>query len=291
MRIVVLFHEDCRQVHSYFISAAARIWREQGHHVKYLFGTGEFCPADVCILHVDLTIVPEDYLEFASLFPVTVNGRVSDIRKSSFSKNLVDADSDYRGSVIVKTDENFAGWPERLLAENRLVLGLARLTRRLRRPRIRFTDSFDYRIYPGYDDVPARYRSDPRFVIEKFIPEMEDGYYVCHSYVFFGDVHHGFREYSPDPIVKTGSSVMTMSETPHDEMVKARYEMDFEYGKFDYCISGNKVHLLDVNKTFGVPSFVDRSKFESVTENRANGLFTIVNLDAGVEPTEACCPN
>ena len=110
-RIVIIFHEQQRHwaVDRYLISKMADLWHEDGLEVRYVFGVDEFVHADLAILHVDLSVVPEEYLELASRYPITLNGRVRDIRKSSFSKNLLAPHDDFNGKVIVKTDLNHGG--------------------------------------------------------------------------------------------------------------------------------------------------------------------------------------
>jgi hypothetical protein len=99
----------------YAIANLADIWRKSGLQVVMLFGTKKYVPADLAIVHVNLSVVPEDYLAFARRYPAVLNGHVRDIRKSAISQNLLLPDSLYEGPVIVKTDLNSAGMPERSL--------------------------------------------------------------------------------------------------------------------------------------------------------------------------------
>ncbi len=74
--------------------------------------------------------------------------------------------------VIVKTDLNFAGTPER---------------KRIKRPVDKIVHHpLKYPIYPNLDAVPSFYRSNPDFIIERFLPEIDGGYCV-RSYRFMGD--------------------------------------------------------------------------------------------------------
>ena len=115
-RIAILMHEKDGEhtIHQYVITLLADHWREDGHEVFFLFGTKRFVPADLIIVHVDLSVVPDSYLRFAARYPVAVNGRVRDIRKSTFSTGLLRPDDLWQGPVIVKSDFNYAGEPERL---------------------------------------------------------------------------------------------------------------------------------------------------------------------------------
>ena len=85
----------------YAVHYLAEIWRSEGLDVVYLHGVDEFVPADVAIVHVDLSVVPDEYLDFARRYPVAVNGQLKDIRKSTHSTLRVTKASDYGGAVHV----------------------------------------------------------------------------------------------------------------------------------------------------------------------------------------------
>jgi hypothetical protein len=89
--IAILFHENNRKhdLSSYAIAFLAEFWRQDGNRVRYLFGTHKFVPADLLLIHVDLSIVPDEYLEFASRYPIALNKVPKDIRKAQVSTNLV----------------------------------------------------------------------------------------------------------------------------------------------------------------------------------------------------------
>ena len=75
-------------------------WKQVGIEVVMLFGPDYFEPADVLIVHVDLTVVPGNYLAFSRRFPVVFNGCAKDISKRLVSKNLIDEDDPYRGPEL-----------------------------------------------------------------------------------------------------------------------------------------------------------------------------------------------
>ena len=116
--IAVLFHESRRDrgPRDYAIGALARFWRRDGHRVVFLYGVEKFVPADLVVVHVDLSVVPQEYLDFAARYPAAVNGGVRDVRKSSFSRNRLAAEDSWDGRVIVKSNLNYAGIPERVAA-------------------------------------------------------------------------------------------------------------------------------------------------------------------------------
>jgi hypothetical protein len=88
--IAIIFHEnDKGRAQHYAITYLAEMWQERGINPIFIFGTKRFVPADLAILHVNLSIVPDEYIEFAHMYPIVLNGMVKDIRKSSFSDHLI----------------------------------------------------------------------------------------------------------------------------------------------------------------------------------------------------------
>ena len=82
-RIAILRHEREPLEHrdAYLVSWIARHWEKRGAAVEHLYGVRDFRPADLLVLHVDLSVVPDEYLRFAERYPIVVNGRLVDIRK------------------------------------------------------------------------------------------------------------------------------------------------------------------------------------------------------------------
>src|SRR3978361_1955265 len=91
------------------LSELAAIWRQRGVHVSILNRLDPGLVADALILHVNLTVVPNEYLRYIERFPVVINARPTDISKRRVSRNLVERRTSYGGPVIVKTDRNFRG--------------------------------------------------------------------------------------------------------------------------------------------------------------------------------------
>jgi hypothetical protein len=263
-RIAILFHEyeRSRDRRDYTIHTLADFWTEDGHRVVFLYGVKKFVPADVVIVHVDLSVVPEEYLDFAARYPAAFNGRVRDVRKSSFSADLVGAGDPYGGPVIVKSNLNYAGIPERLVAAGRprSLRGLLRWPRAARAargpdaalaPPPEFETPTDYRIYDSPGDVPRGCFGREDLVVEKFLPEMQDGLYCLRLFHFLGDRTACVRIASPSPIVKVDNLVRREIVEPHPEVREMRRTLGFDYGKFDYVLHDGRVVLLDINKTPG----------------------------------------
>ena len=229
-------------------------------------------PADICFVHVDLSVVPESYLEFAKRYPVAVNAELRDIRKSSFSEHLLAANDSWPGGVIVKTDLNYAGWPEMSLKSSLPKKVMLRLLNKMPLLSMGPCTSMDYRVYDSLNDVPDHYFSDDRFVIEKFLPEREREYYVCNSYLFMGESYVCNRKTSLLPIVKDRGLVSETEIEPHPDAVSARSRLKVDYGKFDYCVYEGEMILLDVNKTITFSRPRGRTEVAAEVFNRTNAL-------------------
>jgi hypothetical protein len=274
-RVVVLWHERERAATgAYMITYLAQYWRADGIDVQFVFGARKFVPADVAIVHVDLSVVPEEYLELARRYPVAVNGRVRSIRRTAYSENLVRAGERWDGPVIVKSDLTSAGWPEqRLLSRRPAAVRLARavLARLRPAPAGRAEPLRTYEVYDSIADVPAHRLAAKDTVVEKFLPERENGLYAVRYYYFLGDRWTGERLFSPLPVVKEATQVRIEPVEPHPAVVEWRSRLGFDYGKFDYVIRDGEAILLDANKTVGATVKVT-PELEALRRHRAAGI-------------------
>ena len=283
MRIAFLFHQAERDPSNYLIHQLAEIWREDGHTVDYLMGFGRRVSADVLLVHVDLSVVPESYLEYASSFPVVLNGNLRDIRKSSVSKNLLQQHESWRGPVIVKSDRNFHGWPEQQLEANWLERSIPWLQRaHAKLDRMRGLDPLafapeGYRIFDGVEQIPEKWFSHPRIVVEKFLPEMEDGYFHVRMFMFLGRRERCIRLRSKERVIKAGNSLAAEDVEPHRAVGEGRRDFSADYGKIDYVVHNGEPVLLDLNKTIGVSH--DYRDEETLRANRrflAEGVYDLL---------------
>lgn len=285
-RIAILIHEKDRRKRQnyYLIDSFIEYWRADGHEVFYLAGTKRFVPADVLFVHVDLTVVPDEYLEFANRYPLVLNG-IKDIRKSTFSKNILRPDDDWNGKVIVKTDKNAAGIPEK---------GVVSLKKRILKKVETFTDTdlnrlnfmmpaiqskYDYPVFDHISRVPKRYFYHPGLIVQKFIPEREKGLYCCNFLNFFGDRRLCIKVKSKHPIVTLNSAQeIEYPIEPSPEISAKIKEWGFDYGKFDYVVSDGKAVLLDINKTTGGSQvYLNQRSMKEYLEYGAKALYELVN--------------
>ena len=61
---------------------------------------------------------------------------------------------------------------------------------------------------------------------------------------------------------------------PHQEIVKWREAMKFDYGKFDYVVHDGKAVLLDANKTIGCVTGKATSWVAAGRRHRAAGIYS-----------------
>lgn len=252
-RIAVLCHAACRprDLRVTAIYHLAELWRNQGLDVVFAFGTRAPPEADLAILHVDLSVVPDGYAKLASRYPIVLNGRILDIRKSAHSTNLVRRDQAYDGPVFVKTDLNAAGHPERR-ARSKPLRELQRLARRAGgRPMARVRRLDGYRVFESRCEVPDSLWRDPRFVVEKFLPEQTAIGYAAHSCFVLGNARVCERSESPSPIVCDATAVRIENAVPHPCVAEHCASFRLDFGKLDYTVRGGKCVVLDVNKTVG----------------------------------------
>ncbi len=244
--------------------------------VTALFGVKSFIPADLAVLHVDLTVVPQEYIEFAHRYPIALNAGLRNIKKSLISRNKVSPGDGYEGPVIVKSDLNYAGQPERKLlgtAWSRLGFRLgSRLPFRraaVMQPGRRFRSPTDYIILESPRAVPREWFHRDDLFIERFIPEILDGMYCVRIYHFLGNRGICLLRKSNHPVVNTSTVMQRERVEVHPEIPELAKRMGFDFGKFDYVMHEGKPVLLDANKT---PGARKTASFASICPEWARGI-------------------
>lgn len=273
-RIAILFHARRPPSVQYLVEILGRFWHDDGHEVVYLHGTERFVPADLLIVHVDLSVVPEPYLEFAARYPIVLNGRVRDVRKSVTSRQLVRPGDGWDGPVIVKSDLNHGGVPERMIGPPWAQrLGHARSVAARVAGRGVPATTRDYRVFDRLDDVPARWLERSDLVVERFLPELEDGLYHVRMYLFLGDRGRCSRIGSTDPVFDATETIASEVVEPHPQVVSWARELGLDYGKLDYTLHDGEPVLLDVNKTVGAVDYLPGETMRAVRRRQADGLY------------------
>ncbi len=234
----------------YLLCEIVEIWQQDGLRVSVSNGLGTRVDADLAILHVNLTVVPEEHLAFVRQYPVTINGSVGDISKRRISSNLVRRGDGYQGQVIVKTNNNCRGGCESDIASMGPLFKKYANSLRCRLPWSWRAKLPDYHIFESAGQVPRAVWYNPDLVVEKFLPERSDGLYCLRTWVFLGDKESNSVAYSDQPIVKSDNILRfeKVAEVP-DELRQMRRDMAFDFGKFDYAIVNGRVILYDANRT------------------------------------------
>ncbi|MEQ9424149.1 MAG: hypothetical protein RJQ09_07025 [Cyclobacteriaceae bacterium] len=254
MKIGILIHQnDRRFIQSDYVINHQVKWWNRKYSIEIIRGLKHRPVVDLLINHVDLTIMPDEYLDFMSSYELVLNRNVVDISKKKISANLVSQNSDYEGKVLVKPDLNDLGFPEYEMK--------SRITRLVLKPIHYLTKSFDeksqFKIYDSIGDVPDKYFSNSKYVVEKYLPEYKDGLYYLRSFRFFGDRCLCSTLGSKSQIIKGRNTVIRDDCTPPPEIFEYQKKFDFDFGKFDFTIYNGSVILLDANKTPGYYSALD----------------------------------
>jgi hypothetical protein len=277
-KIALIFHENEPQhnIRLFAIWHLAEVWRKENVDVVVLFGTGKHIDADLAILHVDLSVVPPIYADFAGRYPVVLNRHITDIRKSSFSKLRVNLNDGYEGRIIVKSDMNYAGQPERKLLGTALSRLAFRISLRLPHRRAErgeqepnFKSPLDYMIRDSSQVIPQSWFSRGDILIEKFVPEIQEGLFCQRVYHFLGDRGVCILRKSKNPIINASNAVSRTQVDVHPEIVALARRLNFDYGKFDYVLRDGEPLLLDANKT---PGAVDSPAYYELCREWAKGI-------------------
>jgi hypothetical protein len=251
--IVILTHPNDRFTEiGYTLCGVAGQWRQNGTKVTIVDDPGKRVDADLAILHVDLTVVPDEYVQFMQRYPLVLNSGVTDISKRRISSNLVTQGDGYEGAVIIKTDLNCGGAAEGRLAEKTSLL--SKYVRAIRR-RLHWSvraelGMWEYPIFDSVKQVPWAVWRNPSLVVERFLPERQDDLYCVRSWTFLGDAGENILMYAKQAIIKSEVAVRKeqCDEIP-EELREMRRELGFDFGKFDYGIVDGRVVLYDANRT------------------------------------------
>lgn len=282
-KVLVLWHErEKRQHQGTLIWDLAKLWQDRGIQVSHIYGIAQHPEADLLFPHIDLTYTPPDYIEFIRSYPLAVNGNVFDISKRRISKQLLCGDENYQGPVIVKTDNNFGGWPER-----QLFSCWPSFFVRISRYWAPFLESTfksfigwhkalaSYPIYKTLDDVPYGVFRNKALVVERFLPEQEGDQYFMRICFFLGDRECNVRVAGSNPLLKRSSAHLVEEGLPVPEQIRSfRRELGFDYGKIDYAIHHGEVVIFDANKT---PGGANDDRASYLTGSLVDGIWSFLS--------------
>ncbi len=175
---------------------------------------------------------------------------------------------------MVKTDLNYAGWPEREVRR----AGLRGLPWRekwaLWRAPWGGSTAGAYTIYDSAAEVPPEVWRNRGLVVERFLPEQEGDLYVLRWAFFLGTAVVGLKGLSREPVVRAGNTV----RDPEREQEIPRALLDYcvsiglDYGKIDYVMRAGQPVVLDVNKTIGGSERDEGQLIQTLCAELADGL-------------------
>lgn len=278
-KTILLLKENGAIPIQYIVDIMAREWMASGHRVIHHAGTRNMPDADILFLHVDKTLVPEEYEDYSSKYPAVINGKILDISRKRYSTAKLGQHDEYGGPVIVKTNNNYGGLPEHRsvfkslsIASSRLLLRQTQLKvwRQMAHSwsRLSSLDPLEYPIFNNMGEVPSAVWKNNNLIVEKFIPEREGKLFFVRYWTFFGDKNLTGRYGCPHPIVKFHRCVTAIMPVDiPEELILWRKKLNMDYGRFDYVMYEGKPVLLDVNKTQAAGQLTDgyRKQFAALS--------------------------
>ena len=257
-KIVIIRDRLPPNLMGYAIDHYALRWKQAGYKVIDHIGLYDLPEADVYIVHIDLSVIPDEYVNLIKKIPRVINGNILDISRRKFSKLLLSKQDTYSGRVIVKTNANFGGRPEKKLNNKQFTNLFQRLSKRWSNSRYNYWSNrwskrnslTNYLICENIKSVPNGVWENDNLVVERFIHESKELYSVRY-YSFFGDKELSGRITSHNPEVKFSNCHDEKSIPLPDEVKQWRKDLKIDLGRFDYLEADGQYFLIDVNKTQG----------------------------------------
>jgi len=228
----------------YLLFDVLQILGSMGHRSRVVRGPNA-PSADAALLHVDSTVVGDDYLSLASNYAKPLNFRTGDISKRKVSRLLLGKGDEWNGPVVVKSNYNNNGLMEDL--HNRRARRLGRPA-----PHPNVQKGPPYRTLDSLEEVAVETWDDPSLVVERFIPEPDpEGGFVLRTWVFMGGRERCTRSVTLDPISKAGDVIRYEPVEVPPALRAEREQLGFDFGKFDFVLHDDQPILLDANRTPG----------------------------------------
>jgi hypothetical protein len=189
MRLLILQHEkaDLGRRDHHYIHSFCEVWRSRGVEIIHRAGWRNLPAADLVILHVDTSVVPEGFERALGEYPRVWNRRCTDIRKRSLPERglVIAGPEEYDGPVIVKTDFNSAAVPELRLFRRRGWWANPAEQWRLWRNSRKASEQRDYAVYAEPGEVPAGCGEIPPRWWRNFCPSGKGTTMWCGGRIFW----------------------------------------------------------------------------------------------------------
>jgi hypothetical protein len=276
--IIILMHKNTKRflVNRYAVYYFALRWEEMGFKVKYVFGTDNKVEADICISYIDLSVVPQAYIDYVANYKISLNAHISDVRKSTLFGEWRGRLRNKSGSVIVKSDLNHGGWPEFYLQHNTLQVVASKLLDKAGIRSKHFVGQKGYQCFDDMSVVPESILNNKNYYIEEFRPQKFGDLYGVNFYKFFGSKFESSALCSKDPIIINSNVTKRIEVEPHPDLYKVIKKYKLDFGKIDYCINDGELHVIDINKSPGRPPGKLTSLQRESLANRAEGILEFV---------------
>jgi hypothetical protein len=226
----------------YLIHQHSTIWKEDGFDVRHFRKPEEanrIC--DLVIVHSDVSCIDPAWLTPLKNHKLVLNRNVVNIRKTHVSDLILTQDSNWAGPVVIKTDLNNNGKPERW------VLDRKGFKRGVLNP---FRDHYSF--LNSISEVPQSIWRNPNYVVEQFQKESWGDDFATTSATIFGDEVSCVKLGGKDWEVKAKKATnWERIPTVPDEVIQKRKSLGLDYGKIDYTQNADGIHIFDINKTIG----------------------------------------
>ena len=252
----------------YLLFDVAQHLHQMGHKIRLAQGP-EAIGGDAALLHVDATIVSQEYLDLEGRYPRAFNFSTFDISKRNVSRLILAKDEAWDGPVIVKSNFNNKAMAEDV--HNRVAV---RHGRPLPHPGVTAFDK--YEVFDSIDQVHEHIWSDPSLVVERFVPEEDgNGNFVFRTWVFMGPRERCTRFITKDRISKA-AGVLGYEPMEVPEKLRAERErLGFDFGKFDFVMHNGEPLLFDANRTPGTAAAIREMRAKGA-RNLAEGMHELL---------------
>ena len=288
-RVLVLLHAAPAGAltPSYRLWHLVETWRHAGHEVVLHAGTAPLPdprPFDLVVPHIDATLRPPRYAAWLHARPRVINRACVDLSKREVSDAHLAGNSAYDGPMLVKTQANYGGVPERRL------LGRPHSTRDVPRDwgRVTWLPPMRYLLVASRDALPPGIEGNPALSLERFVPERSGESYAVRTWTFAGEAESCVRHVSGDAIVKpSASGPPPQACAVPDHVRQARSRLGLDYGKIDFVLAQGRPWVLDATATPGLRDGAG-AKQGAVNDALAAGLLALGHGGArGAPATDA----